>query len=469
MPEPESRETLEVIPRYLSLCIENGDSRFYFSPTSEIMGNALRRSPRILNRILKGTAGYKKRQMELYQEGASYEPVFPWPDELLETEPEVIPVLVRDGIKERDRTFILFDAEPYESVRNLTIKGNVLTAEVKAKRSQDENRPRYHKCQLRSAFTDFDGNPDLTVVSCNCDDYVHDMEKGGKNIQTFFQCTHNASMRSEFEERVYLQPQSKKAMTVKGNSPKRPVFSPFPFTPNWTYNRGVYQPKNKHLAALEGDVLVTYYVIREDDDNLFGIGRRLLGIEDCYSPTLLEGIRAGSVTRKVIGQRRKKAPMSSTRLREEEYLACELDKEIRAWGYEYDGMCLELGSVARRYSNDDNGNAVNVVFSANRPPFYTTREPIPGNRPRPSDEYSGEMNPFKLVGRRNLTAFDDATMMDTKLNVGLPTVLRLPEADRGYSMDGVSNRMRRYFRTALRKAHGGEVTGKEKLERVHFC
>jgi len=84
----------------------------------------------------------------------------------------------------------------------------------------------------------------------------------------------------------------------------------------------------------------------------------------------------------------------------------------------------------------------------------------------PTAEYSGELNPLKLVGKRNLKAFDDVTMKDTEIKVELPTVLRIPELP---STDtGLSRQTRTYFKEELRKAHGGEVLGIEKYARVHF-
>jgi len=460
-------ETLEILPRYLCLSIEGlGEDRFYFSPANEIIGNALRRSPRILDRIIRSTGRYKSWQVEEHEKGRSYEPKFPWPDELLKEDYGELPEIVRNGIKKKDGTFILFDAEPHEAVRNLTLKGNVLTAEVKSKRSVDETRPKYYKTLLRSAFVDVFGGPDLVELWCTCDDYAHDLEKGGRKISGRMQCTHNSAARSEFEERVYLHPQAKTPMKTKGKVSKRSLFSPFNFTSNWTYRNGMYQPKDRHLAALEGDVLVTYYAIGGEDDDIFGINKRLLTIPECYSPSMLEWIRAGKATRRVLGQQRKKEEMNFVRWKDEKKISAIFDAEVRKSGYDYDGMCMELGRVAQRYINRQTGGTFNIAFSSTEPSFYTVRKSLKESKVIPTGEYAGESNPLKLVGKRNLKAFDDVTMKDTEIKVELPTVLRIPESE---PIDmHLSRQTRRYFKEELRKAHGGEVAGIEKYSRVHY-
>jgi hypothetical protein len=464
----EKQETLEILPRYLCLSIEGpGTSRFYFSPANEVIGNALRRSPRILDRIIRSTGRYKSWQTNQYEEGRSYEPKFPWPAELLKEDYGKLPEIVRNGTKKKDGTFILFDAEPHEAVRNLTLKGNVLTAEVKSKRSVDETRPKYYKTLLRSAFVDpFFGTPDLTELWCTCDDYAHDLEKGGRKISGCMQCTHNSAARSEFEERVYLQPHSKVPMKTKGKISKIPLFSPFNFTPNWAYRNGMYQPKDRHLAALEGDVLITYYAIGGEDDDIFGINERLLAIPECYSPSMLEWIRTGKVTRRVLGQQRKKEEMDRVRQKDERKISAIFDAELRSKGYEYDGMCRELGRIAQRYVNEHTGTVIGLALLSTEPSFYTIRTPVTGSRIIPIGEYSGEPNPMKLVGKHNLKAFDDVTMKDTGIKVELPTVLRIPESEPKDMK--LSRQTRKYFKDELRKAYGREVPGIEKYSRVHF-
>ncbi len=433
------------------------------------MANAFRRRPEVVRRILEGTARYKKWQKNQYEIGRSYEPKFPWPEELLKEDPASITDIVRECVKKKDRTYILFDAEPHDAVKELKLEGNVLSAKVKSKRAPDETRPLYHENTFRSVLLGRYGSPQVTVINCSdCEDFSQVLKKGGKPIRSYIHCVHNSAMRSEFEERMRFNVKAKNPMIIKGEKPKpSDVFSPFNFVSNWIYVDGVYQPDNRHLAALEGDVLVTYYVIQKEVDDIFGINERLLTIEECYSPSMLDWIRAGKVTRRVIGQRRKTAKLDASLLEEEETLSENLDREIKTRGYEYDGRCRELGRrVADRYVNKETGVSVNVVFSGTGPPFYTVREPIPNSKIIPTGEYAGETNPFKLVGRRNLRAFDDVNMEETKMRVELPTVLRLPGT--GDVNMKPSKQMRRFSRDAIREAHGGEVTGIEKYTRVHF-
>ncbi len=459
-------ETLEVIPRYLCLCIEEGDSRFYFSPANEVMGNTLRRSPRILNRIIESTGKYKQWQAGQYKKGSSYEPKFPWPEKLLNEENENLPEILRYAIKKKDGTFILYDSEPHEAVKDLTLKGNVLSALVKSKRGIDETRPTYHITSLRNAHLDEFGNPELRVIECTCDDYAYDLEKGGEK-KSFVGCTHNNSMRSQNEHITYLQPSHLKSqIKTKGKPVIRPLFSPFNFTSNWVYSNGIYQPKNKHLAALEADVLITYYIISGSNDDFFGINERLLAIEECYSPSLMEWIRSGKVKRRVLGQRRKSERVSHEKWLDDQHIAVNLDANIRAHGYEYDGMSREFNHIARRYINTDTGNSVGVIFRGLEEPFYVVREPLHGSVPKPSGEQPKIADPLKLVGKRNLVTFDDVTMKETKTRVEMPSVLRLPDC--GTIDTGLHKQTRKRFRDALRKANGGEVTGIEKYAHVHY-
>ncbi len=471
MPPAEMRETLEVLPRNVVLSVEYGSNsnRFYFSPAAEIMGNALRRSPRANRDILERTARYKSRHQELLREGRTYEPLFPWPDELLAMDPERLPEGVRSGIKEVEGVFTLYDIEPAMAVRKLIIKGNVLSAEVKSKGLPGGGRPNYYNCSGRSAFLDDAGMPALTAVSCNCGDQSYGLEKGGAPIVGFMSCIHNSAMRGEFYERMRAQSPRRDRTKRKGMVPGRPVFMPFNFVPNWAYQDRRLHPRDSNLAALEGDVLVTRYVLRGEDDDIYGINCRLFSIEETYSPVMLAGIREGVVKRRVIGQRRKKARMSRRRWAEENDIFMGLGAEIRSHGYEYDGMTTEFGRVARRFINEETGNSIGVVFTADEPPFYVVREPVPGSRPNPTGRYEGEMNPFMLVGKRGVTGLDDVTMKTSKMRIELPTVVRLPESGRGYNMPAISRDMRKTMRTVLRKAHGGPVTSIEKYARVHYA
>jgi len=202
--------------------------------------------------------------------------------------------------------------------------------------------------------------------------------------------------------------------------PNRPILAPFNFTSNWVYRNGMYQPKDKNLAALEGDVLITYYIIGGKDDDRFGINERLLTIEECYSPTTSNWIRSGKATRRVIGQRRKAERTNREKMIDDHSISRELDIGLRTYGYHYDGMCREFGHVARRYTGNT-GNTVSVVFPSTNEPFYVVREPLPGARPKPTAEQPKIANPLKLVGKRNLITIDDVTMKETKTMVEIPS------------------------------------------------
>ncbi len=439
-------QTLEIVPRDYCLCFRDGNRKFYFSPSKHVIGNALRLHPNVLrNRIRRGQA-YKRRQWELYQQGRSYEPKLPWPEEYLTI--DNIDDILRECVKRREGYYTIFDAEPYEAVRDITLRGELLTAKVKSKTSPSETTSKYYEAKIKSAFLDQHGDFDLIEMNCQCPDHGWGRGKGG-DYQTIIECVHLTAMEQEFYERLYANNPQKTPMRVRGRRVNRQPFSPFNFVANWTRTRNRFQPRNPHMAALEEDVKFTYYVLGKghfDINNILLSGEILAAI---ISPSMLEGLRRGTITFEVLKQKRREREISRTEHRAYEALMEQMDRFLRRYGYRQDGCFLELGRPAVRYENRE--NIIGVVFSEDLPPFYTIRKKVSGTK-KLFERDEGETNPFSQIGR-NQKRLDDKTKIVTPFRVEIPHYFRLPELTRGVYI-GLPRYATRFLQSRWRRAIG---------------
>jgi hypothetical protein len=460
----EEIDSLNAIPRYLVHCFTKNNNRFYLSPETTIRGNALRRSPRNLKRILKGTANYRK----WLDEEKSYDPKFPWPEDLLEEDPKNIPKIFRGALKKSsDSAYLLFDVRPDKVFGGMKLTGNEIDALVKSKGKRRRTRPNYHISSIQSVFLDENHEPDLRHITCNCEDHSYDFMKPG-DFNHFFMDIHSSALMSELEERMItgnLNPPGRAPLKVKGKISDRPLFSPYTFTSNWYYDKeGNIMPRNKHLAALEGDALLTYYVFGGENDDCYGINERLFRLWETCDPSMSAWFINKLVTRRVLTQRRE----ADTDLLPQFGKALNnFFGNLNKYGYKLDGHCREMGSTATHYVNEATGNSVNVQFSDDGLPFYSVREPIEGSIIRPFDEYSGERNPFKFMGRRSRSVdYDDVTMRDTFHRVNSLAVFKVPES--GFEQLPLGKAQIKRYRDKMREANNGENINKEKMAWVHY-
>ncbi len=458
-------DTLQAVPRYLVHCIEQDGSRFYFSPEAAVRGDMYRRSPGEIKRIMRGTAAYKKWQKREYDEGRSYEPSFPWPDELLDLEPSEIPDLLRENVRKKDSSYILFDARPGRVFEEVSITGNEIDGHVKSKGKRRRTRPNYHICSFQNAFLDEYHYPDLRHMKCNCDDHSIDYVKPA-DFHHFYMDVHLSALMAELQERTDtlsdLNPPGR--VHFDGESGGAAVFSPYSFTSNWTYNNGRLEPVNKHLAALEGDVLLTYYSMNDENDDCFGINERLFGIWEIYSRHMMEWMRNGLVTRRVLTQRREK--MNGDTMPRFGHQLRSFFAKLKDYGYVMDGHCRELGGIATRYLNRETGNSVSIMSSEGLP-FYVVREPVPGYEIDPFFQHEDSSDPFEFMGRRERdVTHDDVTMKRTRRSVMPLSVFKVPES--GFETLDLDQSGRKAYRDNMRKANNGENVSKEKRVWVHY-
>jgi hypothetical protein len=208
---------------------------------------------------------------------------------------------------------------------------------------------------------------------------------------------------------------------------------------------------------------------RGGQDDQFGVNRRLFSIPEIYGAEMLEAIRSGNVRREVIGQRPASGKKTKLELDAELHVFLQMRGYLNSYGYHPEGRCLELGdNVAIRYEND-RGNAINIVFQAEGPMFYTYRTGIDRGRIVPSGTFGGSPDPFLQIGARGLSTFDDRTMRITGTSVELPSAMRLPENQDPKQMRMfVPEILRRRWKDAIRKSNPENPTGKLKHARLYY-
>jgi hypothetical protein len=409
----------EIIPRGYCLCWQSGNTKFYFSPSRHIMANFLRTHPDVLRDRIKRGQGYKRRQWAAYQQGRSYNPRLPWPEELLAA--EKIDEVLRGAVRKKEGYYTLFDVEPYRAVSSLTLRGNLLTATVKSKMAPTRTSSTFYETEIKNIFLGSDGDFDLIDMKCQCKDHLWGGRVKGGRYQTVFECMHLAAMEQEFFERIYAPSPYKNPLVVKGRESKRPLFSPFRFASNWLRRGNGLVPVSPDLAALEEDVKVAYYILGMD---FFDIDRILLSgdvLAAVVSPTTLEEFKEGKIAFEVL---RQKSGQETGGIKAKAYkaLAEQMDMFLHANGYRHNGRFLELGRPAERYETDK--HVVGVVFSSDIPPFYTVREKTTGEK-KMFETDRGDANPFSQTGRQQ-KRLDDRTKVETPFRVGLPPRIGLP-------------------------------------------
>ncbi len=428
--EEQLLESLEAMPRNYALACKSGSSKFYFSPATHIVGNALRTGPEVLERRMRATQAYHRR-------GHSYEQLFPWPDSLLaDGNPYAA---VRKRVKRKEGTYTLLDLQPHEAVADLLLEGNVLTASVSSK----SGRGRYN-ASLKSAYLNHEGDFDIADMQCGCEDHFWDRSKGG-NTQTIVECLHIAAMEQELYERMNFGDRNKVPMGMKTDRKRPPtgLFSPFTFTQNWYREDGRMKPISRHRAALEMDVLVAHYVTGK---TFYGINQSMLNLPNLYSSQLAESIMKGETTYEIIKQRRKSRRSPKAEADAEKYLFRQLHRHLMAHGYHYDGFYLEMGRPAMRFEGEQ--AYAGLVFSSEYPPFYVLR--MKGGRgPHHLAKDEGETNPFAQLNYKQ-GRIDDKTRKVTATTVRLPNRLALPETSR-HLLVPIPEVLRQRYRQLIQK------------------
>jgi len=462
MPPDIEIEPLGYTPRALALLYQTGDSFIYMSPMRDILGGMLARSPAVIGNRLRSTQNYRNW---LRKEGSrSYNPLFIWDDAML-SEPDIAGA-VREAVKKSEGAYTLYDAYPNKAVRKLKAKGPVLDAEVKAKSRPGHVIPAYHIVNLTSPYLSEKGEMQLTSLTCSCPDHVIDSEK--RSSKAIMRCMHVAAMHQEFAGR-FKYPSEDRPLSIKGEPAGKAVFLPFTFTYNFEPDEeGCFGPKNKHLAALEYDAIIAYYLRGGDDDTQFGIDRRLYRIMAIYSDALKNAIKEGEIRREVVGQRPENSDRPHSELRAEGYVFKQVARRLRDNGYQPEGRCLEFGSrVALRYEKG-NGNAVNVVAGGDGPMFLVVRRAV-GRATMPEGAYHGPSNPARILGT-NLISYDDRTMQDTFTRIEMPSAMRLPETGKKHIPINVPDVLRAKWRKAVQEGSArGSVTANLKYTRLNYC
>jgi hypothetical protein len=463
MSTTDAIDTLEYIPRDVSLAYtnENGD-KFYISPLRDIIGGVLRRSPSVISKRLEETQRYRQWQFHEQMAGRSYDPLFPWDEELLfESD---IAEAVRSAIKKKEHVYALFDKRPNDVFPlGIYIRGDVLSASVKSKGRQKRTRPTEYTTNIISPYLSENSEIQLKSAYCKCDDFAYGKSKKEGNF--LMRCLHQGALSSEFYARARF-PNSKRP--IKGKMNNAPIFLPFAFTQNYIPNRqGGSEYINPHLAALEYDAFMTYYCMHGKEDKHFGIDRRLFTISEIYTPALMNAIRTGKIKREIVGQRPAASIKDKNEINAEMNVFKQMASRLRQYGYRPEGKCLELGgNVAIRYENGE--NAVSIVFGEG-PMYYVQREGIDSDgQINPFGMYDGLENAISLLGC-NSWSYDDRTMRETGFSVELPSAMRIPETGDEHISIHTPKILRDRWRNAIAESFGPDLLeGKLKYARLLY-
>ncbi len=463
MKPAQTVEALDYVPRDLALAYTSGGKTFYLSPIKDITGGALVRPPSVIGERLRSTQRYKAWHARQIDEGKStYAPLFPWDEELI-AEPDIAGAF-RSSVRKSEGAATLFDAMPHQAVKYMYLRGRELEAKVKSKARPGGTTPNYNVVFMESPFLDPNGDIQLARMNCTCGDFAYSTEKGSPDF--LVRCLHQAALTQEFWARTEY-PETNRKVTVKPGSKTGPIFMPFTFTENYRPTRGGgFKPQNPHLAALEYDALVAYYILKGAGNEHFGIDRKLYGLSEIYSPTTLNAIRERMIKRAVIGQRpmrRGKAPRGLVKA--ERHVFRQMARVLAEAGYRPVGRCLELGdNVAKRFENGD--NAVSIV-TGSVPMHYTVRTGVNSGRVRPTGSYRGATDPFFLFGNGDIWGYDDYSMSDTSFQVQLPSAMRIPESKRSIPI-AVPDVLKNRWRQAIRKSNPGNSERKLKYARLKY-
>ncbi|MFH0956275.1 MAG: hypothetical protein V1813_00270 [Candidatus Aenigmatarchaeota archaeon] len=451
----DAAEFLDYVPRDLSLVYSNGSKKFYISPLRDIMGGVLIRKPTELKRRIAQTQEYKQEHFRELKEGRSYESLFPWPEEMLYEED--IAGLFRSDVRKENDAYTLFSATPNKAIERMYLKGDMLTSHVKSKRRPKGISSNYYITQVSSPFTGAGGGMNVDFMNCACPDHSFGREKRSKDA--YNRCMHQAAMAHELKSRLE-NPDDGRHLEIKGSHRGKEVFFPFAFTENYVRNpSGVFVPADRSLAALEYDALMSYYCIGGQENLHFGIDRRLYQLPEIYSKAMREEIRRGGIKREVVGQGpRKGADADEMRAKLGVFEAMRrilLRNDYLPVGDHFspEGRCLELGGdIALRFEKGP--YAVSIVPGSGGPMYAVCRTGIDSGHVMPWKTYTGEKDPFLLLGQGDVTSFDDRSMRDTTMSVQLPSAFRLPDMGGGHVGTGeMPDMLKNQWREAIRKSN----------------
>jgi hypothetical protein len=459
-------ETMEVIPRDLCLCWASGDRKFYLSPFAHIMGHQLRISPEVTRKSLEATQKYNRQFSEAAGRGEPpYEKLFPWPEELpLDMEPGALFDAYRELVRKKEGAYTLVDATPGEAFAKITLNGNVLSAEVKSKSVPEGKTPRIYDTMIKGIFLDRYGNPDLISMECNCGSSKHARgEKGGrKNI--YVDCLQIAGQMDEFAERVWNPNPRKTSMRVKDRNHmkrmlERGIFSPFSFAANWYFDRrsGTYRAKNRDLAALEWDALLTYFTQENGNDQYFGINRRLFMLDDVYPLQTKKWIGSGAIRREIIRQKGsvvQAADANEKRIMlEEKGIFEKMLAALNDKGFRQNGYFLEMGQETAWCLEDR--NKILGLLQTPEGVFCTERDkrsmgPID---PTLTDTKikEGPYVSFGWFGEHD--RYCDLLMRNTQFDIQLPSALRLERGGSPVAHFDISEEVKQKWRHGLSEAN----------------
>lgn len=460
---PNVIDTLGYIPRDVSLAYTNDEgAKFYISPLRDIIGGALGRSPSVLGKRFEETQRYKQWQHDEQMAGRSYDPLFPWDEELLFEND--ITEAVRSSIKKKEGVYTLFDKRPGDVFPlGIYIKGDTLSASVKSKGRQKGTRPTDYTTNIIGPYLNKNGEIELKSAYCKCDDFAHGKDKQGGNF--FMRCLHQGTLNSEFYSRANF-PDPRRPL--KGKVKDAQIFLPFTFTQNYIpHQHGGFKYIDPNLAALEYDAFIAYYCMHGKEDKHFGIDRRLFTISEIYTPALMNAIRKGQIKREVIGQRPAVSKKDKNEINAEMNVFNQMVSRLSRFGYQPQGKCLELGNnVAIRYENG--GNAVSIV-SGEGPMYYVQREGIDADgHTNPFGMYDGPDNAISLLGCESWS-YDDRTMKETSFSVELPSAMRIPETGREHIPIHTPKILKDKWRNAIAKRFVPDLLeGKLKYARLLY-
>ena len=419
-------ETKEIVPRAYGIRINGVFER----PSAAVLAYVLVTNPEKnefgLVDMLK--AWHARKQKELKGE-YGYIPLFGMTKaqekRIFGMGPDEFVKHVRERIRANHRSYNLWDCYGKEAVRNLELRGDLLTAEVK---SQGEG---WRAVNLKGAIRGMNGEIRYADPLCSCEDFRWAYAKGGTNVSMPTNCLHiKAAELESYLQANEIMPVGKELMKTKGGrrGEKSLSFSV------------VHDPFLKHLIA---DVLVAREVLGVSQ---YEIDRKLMAppIAQAITPlSLQQQIAQGDAWFEIVKQENRIRKIDSGLLETQRIVQDALWSEMKKHGYEWKGYCLEFGIPAYRYENDN--HSVSLVLNpfrrgniTNELPFYVVRslkDAEPADSVLASEKHE---DPFRilLANQRKfgniftLYNLDDKCRRITPAYVEPGIRINLPESDK---------------------------------------
>ncbi len=420
--------TKRIAPRYYGLKFKANESStgIFDNPSTAALAYIAITSPSREGGLRDMLGTWQKHKILELDGKFGYQPIFylgeKEREKLLECTQDRLVEIVRGKIRANHGSYNLFDCHGNESVANLVLKGEVLSAKVRSQKAG------WHEIHLKGAFQSQTGIRYADSRCDNCRDSSWMEEKGGRHVSMRRNCIHIKAAETE----SYLERRTMR--TIR----------PFDGEKSMTFNF-LQDNTLKHLIV---DILISHEVL---GNTLYSIDRKLLlpiqEKDGKLSPSLipqsimplmlLNDISSGKATFEILNQKR-----NVTRKIRRDILSAQhtifdaFERELYLAGYKWKGYGLELGQPTTFYANNrfQVGLAVYEKYFGDRKdianglPFYTVRSLEDTRNSNPLAIDGGPQHPFAQNPAKQWR-LDDRIRKNT-LNYTRPAVdIVLPEAN----------------------------------------